>query len=227
MKHNDITMEQKNRRYAIGDIHGCIKTLKALLFDRLKITKKDKIFLLGDYVNRGPDSRGVLQLIYTLRQDGYQVTPLMGNHEEMYVNDVGDSLPAHLLEMIRQMPRYLELDDFILVHAGFNFSRKNPLEDEEAMIWGPWDYLPPDPTFTKGRKIICGHRPTSVPGIQEFIDEDAPVIIIDNGCYKALDRQSTLLGKLCALNLDTLELTFQPNAEENRYRSPSSPFFSS
>lgn len=220
MKHTTNLRSEGGRRFAIGDVHGCLKTLKTLLFERLEITREDQIYFLGDYVHRGPDSQGVLSLIYTLQKDGYQVTPLMGNHEEMYMNEEGDTIPYHLLQMIRKMPRHLELEDYILVHAGFNFSGIDPLEDEEAMIWGPIGYLTPDPAFTKGRKIICGHRPTSAPGIQELIEEDSPVIIIDNGCYKALDRPSKLLGKLCALNLDTLELTFQPNVEENRYRSP-------
>ncbi|MFT6129303.1 MAG: serine/threonine protein phosphatase 1 [Neolewinella sp.] len=49
-------------RYTISDIHGCLKTFRALL-DELKLDRNDELFLLGDYIDRGPDSQGVIDLI--------------------------------------------------------------------------------------------------------------------------------------------------------------------
>lgn len=43
------------RTLAIGDIHGCLKTLKALLEDKIAIQKTDTLIFLGDYIDRGPD----------------------------------------------------------------------------------------------------------------------------------------------------------------------------
>ena len=73
------------RTFAIGDIHG----ESALLADLLRqihaaARTGDSLVLLGDYINRGPDSRGVIDLILAQRQ-GWPgpVITLMGNHEQM------------------------------------------------------------------------------------------------------------------------------------------------
>jgi serine/threonine protein phosphatase 1 len=69
------------RTIAIGDIHGCSRALKALV-DAIDPSPKDVLVPLGDYIDRGPDSRGVLDQIIALRER-CTVVPLMGNHEEM------------------------------------------------------------------------------------------------------------------------------------------------
>lgn len=72
--------------YAIGDVHGCRHTLEALL-DRLGPGPDDTLVFVGDYVDRGPDSRGVVQRVRAL-QDSAQaprVVALMGNHEAMMI----------------------------------------------------------------------------------------------------------------------------------------------
>ena len=50
-------------KYAISDIHGCLKTFKALL-TKLDFSKQDELYLLGDYIDRGPDSKGVIDYIW-------------------------------------------------------------------------------------------------------------------------------------------------------------------
>ncbi len=62
-KHIILQKTGKGRRIAIGDIHGCSKTLKALVLKQLKPTFDDQIFFLGDYVSRGNDSAGVIDFI--------------------------------------------------------------------------------------------------------------------------------------------------------------------
>ena len=71
------------RKFVIGDVHGCAKTLKTLIEKRLELKKPDKLFLLGDYVDRGPDSKGVLDYLMQLQEAGFQVHCLKGNHEDM------------------------------------------------------------------------------------------------------------------------------------------------
>jgi calcineurin-like phosphoesterase family protein len=69
------------RTLAIGDIHGCLTALKTLL-DYVAPAADDRLALLGDYVDRGPDSRGVLDLVIGLRAGG-RVMALRGNHDQM------------------------------------------------------------------------------------------------------------------------------------------------
>lgn len=69
------------RIIAIGDIHGCSIALSALL-DAIQPGSTDTIITLGDYIDRGPDSRGVVSRLIELRSCCHLV-PLMGNHEEL------------------------------------------------------------------------------------------------------------------------------------------------
>lgn len=71
----------KGKIFAIGDIHGCISNLRKL-FERLPYLKgRDTLVFLGDYIDRGPDSREVIEFIKDLQDGGHNIIPLMGNHE--------------------------------------------------------------------------------------------------------------------------------------------------
>lgn len=71
------------RRYVIGDIHGCYFTLLDLI-NKLSIEKGDKLIFLGDYIDRGPHSKRVIDYIMSI--EGPDVITLMGNHERMCVD---------------------------------------------------------------------------------------------------------------------------------------------
>jgi serine/threonine protein phosphatase 1 len=73
-----------NRTCIIGDIHGCYKALTDLLADVEKLT--DTFVFLGDYIDRGPDSKKVVDLILRLQRDRPRVITLLGNHEYMLLN---------------------------------------------------------------------------------------------------------------------------------------------
>jgi serine/threonine protein phosphatase 1 len=70
------------RTLAIGDIHGCLNPLDDLLA-WVKPAADDLVVLLGDYVDRGPDSKGVLDRLIALKQSGIKLVCLRGNHEIM------------------------------------------------------------------------------------------------------------------------------------------------
>jgi len=73
-------------RYCIGDIHGCIKTLKYLIN---KIYEKDshpEFYFVGDLIDRGPNSKAVLDFIIDLYSKGIIAKSVRGNHEEMFLN---------------------------------------------------------------------------------------------------------------------------------------------
>ena len=118
------------RTIAVGDIHGCVSEFEALL-EKLALTKHDRLILLGDLVNRGPDSAGVLKLARE-----YAHRSLLGNHELRLLNFRRTGDPSHLkkadYETLKQlsakdwaylatMPLTFHLPEFktVLVHAGF------------------------------------------------------------------------------------------------------------
>lgn len=82
-KLNVTTIERdlSKRLIAIGDVHGCLNELNSLL-EKVNVTDNDYIIFLGDLVDRGPDSEGVIQRILSLRETNPNVYSVMGNHDE-------------------------------------------------------------------------------------------------------------------------------------------------
>lgn len=73
------------KKWVIPDLHGCVQTLSAIIENQIKPDKTDLIYLLGDYIDRGPDPKGVLDYIMALENDGYRIKALRGNHEEYLI----------------------------------------------------------------------------------------------------------------------------------------------
>ncbi|HAS40150.1 MAG TPA: serine/threonine protein phosphatase [Microscillaceae bacterium] len=232
---------QPTRRFAIGDIHGCLQTLQKMVWEAINLTQQDQLFLLGDYINRGPYSAEVLDFIMELQSQNYQVFPLRGNHEAMlleswedfqslkhtnakekfvdWVNDEAlvdeqDRLAPRFTTFLDNLPYYYELNDFYLVHAGFDFELgvPNGLQDFEQMLWVR--SFVPDYSQMAHKKVIHGHVVTSIEEIKEAVLDRGGVIPLDNGCYKGLQPMyNPYYGSLCALNLDTYELLLIKNLD--------------
>jgi len=77
-------------RYVIGDIHGCVAELTRLI-ESLPLAKRDQVIFLGDYIDRGPDSCGVISYLLGLRQtcSSIDFVFLKGNHEDMLLSYLG------------------------------------------------------------------------------------------------------------------------------------------
>jgi len=75
------------KRWVIPDIHGYAQTLQALL-DQIRPSKTDHLIFLGDYIDRGPNSKGVIDIIRKLQNSGHKVTALLGNHEEFLLKSL-------------------------------------------------------------------------------------------------------------------------------------------
>lgn len=73
--------------YAVGDIHGERTKLETLLAS-LPLMPEDRLVFVGDYVDRGPDARGVIDLLIDLGEQ-YACTFLLGNHESMFLDFLG------------------------------------------------------------------------------------------------------------------------------------------
>ncbi len=77
------------KSYVIGDIHGCLDEMSRLL-ESLPLEPSDRLIFLGDYVDRGPDSKGVVSYLIEWRQRGGQeLIFLKGNHEDMFLSYLG------------------------------------------------------------------------------------------------------------------------------------------
>ena len=79
--------------YAIGDIHGELERLEVLL-GVLPLTSADRFVFLGDYIDRGPESRAVIDRLIALERE-YPCVFLLGNHESMLLDFLGHSGPAY------------------------------------------------------------------------------------------------------------------------------------
>ena len=80
------------RLYAVGDIHGCAAELEALLrhmVDQEKLSAADVVIFIGDYVDRGPDSKSVVELLLAFQRDYPATLFLKGNHEDMLLGYLG------------------------------------------------------------------------------------------------------------------------------------------
>ena len=85
-------------RWIIPDIHGCAKTVKALLENLLKVTREDELFFLGDYIDRGPASKEVLDYLMDLQERKWNIHCLKGNHEDYCVRTWEADQQRHLFK---------------------------------------------------------------------------------------------------------------------------------
>ena len=174
------------RTLAIGDIHGSLAALETLAA-ALCIKKDDTLVMLGDYVDRGPDSRGVVECLLALRGRANLVT-LLGNHEIAMMESRRDrkmlaqwlalfggeaTLASYGVPALGEVPRghweffegcrpYYETDTDFFVHA--NAAPGLPLDRQpaEMLFWKRFENPAP---HCSGKRMICGHtiQPGGVP----------------------------------------------------------------
>jgi serine/threonine protein phosphatase 1 len=80
------------RLFAIGDIHGCVdeaRTLLSHLQSSLALNENDLVVFIGDYIDRGPDSKGVVDLLLDFKKTYPSSVFLKGNHEDMLLGYLG------------------------------------------------------------------------------------------------------------------------------------------
>ena len=226
-----------SRTLFIGDIHGCVYTLKALL-KQLQPTQDDYLYFLGDYINRGPDSKGVIDTIITLKDEFPNTVTLTGNHEQLLINDyiaetekgwhnMADEeftssfniknlkqLPKQYIEFCKTLPFYHEDPNFIAVHAGLNFEDTNPLASKEHLIWIRNWYHNIDYKWLGDKVIIHGHTPLTIQEIEaQFSNyKNTQVLNIDCGVFMH-EQKAHGLGYLCAFDFTNEKLYFQENLD--------------
>lgn len=223
------------KTFIIPDIHGCCRTL-CKLFKKINLKKQDTLYLLGDYIDRGPDSNGVITEIMARRMDGFDIRPVLGNHEDMllkcidsgeveklyqWLDDGGDITlksygvqhPQHInnahIDFMRTLPLYHLTDTHAFVHAGFNFCLKNPLSlnGREAMLWQRSAAV--DRRKIGGRVVVSGHTIQHMDLIEASLSSSH--IRLDNGCFTG--GRYPDIGCLVALELGTNMIYVQENVE--------------
>nr|AGC71737.1 bis(5'-nucleosyl)-tetraphosphatase, symmetrical [uncultured bacterium A1Q1_fos_504] len=119
--------------YVIGDVQGCASELDALLALIRFDAQSDRVYFVGDLVNRGPDSAGVLRRVKALADAG-AADSVLGNHDfflvmaqegfsKLHPGDTLDQVLAQpdaavLVDWLRQRPLLIEHGDTLIVHAG-------------------------------------------------------------------------------------------------------------
>jgi serine/threonine protein phosphatase 1 len=234
-------IEKKNntRRLVISDIHGCLKTFAALI-EKVNPGKSDQLFFLGDYIDKGPSSDGVIDYLLKMISDGYILLLLKGNHEENLLSaymeydketfvffvrkinknltllDVEGRIKAEYMEFFRSLNYYFETDSHLIVHAGFNFNSDNPFEDRVSMVELRNTEIDKAGKFIRGKTIVHGHQVTSLEDIFSAISERKQIIPLDNGCFYTKPHKIydiTRTGNLCCLDIDSYELILQKNID--------------
>lgn len=167
------------RTFAIGDIHGCLTAFEKLL-SIVPFTQEDTLVALGDYVDRGPDSCGVIERLLSLRHE-VQLIPLRGNHEVMmlmaheseaviqdWCTSGGDATIASYMGMkFPKIPEthwdflegtlpYYESPTHIFVHATVDPALPMAEQPDHMLYWERfWN----SGHHISGKSFICGHTP--------------------------------------------------------------------
>ena len=169
------------RIIAIGDIHGCSAALRKLI-EVIKPAPDDTLIPLGDCVDRGPDSRGVMEQLLALRER-CRLFPLIGNHEEMMLNfldgrpqpdnwlEVGGAAtvdsycgdggklappPPEQIDYIRTWGDFFETETHFFAHASYEPERPLAQQHWQTMRWQSLKSGVPEP-HESGKIAIVGH----------------------------------------------------------------------
>jgi serine/threonine protein phosphatase 1 len=182
------------RILAIGDIHGCNHLLDRLL-DRIGIDpREDTLIFLGDYLDRGPDARGVIDTLLDLKKSCPNLICLQGNHEAMFLNyylrgqdeelflfnsggctldsygltladmRAGIGFPEHHLSFLVSLPVCHETEEFFFVHAGLRPGIPIAQQSPEDLLWIRSEFV--DTRWNFGKTVVFGHTPFPKPLIE-------------------------------------------------------------
>jgi len=208
---------KQGRLIAIGDVHGCIHGLEALL-TAIDPQPADQLVFLGDLIDQGANSREVLDALIALKRR-CQVVIIQGNHEEMFdvasnsveafrfwercggvamLNSYGfggglAKIPPEHWELLSEGRPYYETDDFIFTHA--NYVPDLPMSEQPGhqlrwAIFDPEDMQP----HVSGKPVIVGHT------------EQRSGEIVDLGFAKCIDTAGWRYGWITALEPRTGEV---------------------
>ena len=221
------------RQLLVGDIHGCSRTLEALL-TQINLHADDQIFFVGDYINKGPDSKGVLDTLIALKKEHPHIYFLRGNNESYFYKTLKKN-EARVLRLARRYSVedlfkyegskfflrkryrkflkstlfYIESDDFWVVHAGFDFKSEIPFYNTFDMLW--MRNFKSNKVLQKFKPVIHGHKITPIKQIRKAVKSEKYDIPIDNGCVLGNSKKD--YGRLVCFDITNRILIEQKNIE--------------
>lgn len=178
-----------HRTFTVGDIHGCDIAFE-LLLELMELTSDDTLIVLGDAIDRGPNSARVVDMLLKLQQQ-CELVFILGNHEQMMLEALESGLRGSMWMMhggeptlgsyggsVEGIPQvhvdflasglpYVETDTEIYVHA--NLEPGTPLDQQDEQLLR-WTHLTGRETpHPSGKRVFCGHtpQPNGLPSIRD------------------------------------------------------------
>jgi serine/threonine protein phosphatase 1 len=189
--------------FAIGDVHGCADELDELLA-MLPLKDDSTVVMLGDYIDRGPYSRRVIETLIEWKTRHNFVT-LSGNHEEMlrefldgsnpqrvarfilnggsstladFADDHGEwVIPKSHVKFLEELKLWHETDEHFFVHAGvpdISLKELDPVRDRDELLWIRRAFISSTRKWEK--RIVHGHTPVNA------VEVSASRINVDTAC---------------------------------------------
>ena len=176
--------EGPGRLLAVGDIHGSLERLKGLMA-LVRPEGRDRVVFLGDYIDRGPDGKGVIDYLIAFGVRFPNSIFLKGNHEEMFLDflnerdqlgflvnggettlasyrkEGGINIPKAHLDFLEKLPTSFETDQFIFVHAGLRPGLPLRAQREGDMLWIRDEFIRSN--YNWGKVVVFGHTPLRTP----------------------------------------------------------------
>jgi len=187
--------------YVVGDVHGCQATLERLLAE-LALTDDDLVVFVGDLVRKGPDSKGVLDLV----RERPNLVSVRGNNEQKLVDGRKsiDALTEADYDYVASMPVAISWDDALVVHGGIDHRKPvvehtltELLNNRSLVPDGSYDRPYWFETRRESPRVFFGHTVLAEP----FVTDHA--VGLDTGCVYG--------GQLTAYDYRTDELvTVEP-----------------
>jgi serine/threonine protein phosphatase 1 len=186
-------MSRNGKIFIVGDVHGCLEMLKRLMDSIGWSPETDRLIFLGDFIDRGTQSRGVIDYVIEVSKLSERVECLMGNHERILLDFLdgkdtntfflnggmatlnsyrteqqrygGFLIPDEHQRFFRSLKLLIELDDYYVVHAGFRPGVPIENQSTEDLLWIRDSFIFSNHFF--GKRVIFGHTPFAQPLVME------------------------------------------------------------
>jgi serine/threonine protein phosphatase 1 len=177
-QHHHVDANEWDDIYVIGDVHGCLRELETLV-DRIDPAAADLLVFVGDLVRKGPDSKGVVDLV----RESENMLTIRGNNEEKLLRGTKElpELTHDDLAWLRSLPVAISFEDALVVHGGVD--PRKPLAEHDV------DDLLETRSLSSGyerpfwwerhdgpRTVFFGHTPLDSPVLREH------AVGLDTGC---------------------------------------------